>query len=72
MTRPHMPPADAPQDVVGTRLAAVRLGVDERTVLRWCEDGTLPVAWRTPGGHRRITRAAVDAQAEKLADQDAS
>lgn len=40
--------------VVGSRHAARMLGVDERTVVRWADDGHLPVAYRTPGGHRRF------------------
>ncbi len=66
MTRAHQAPV--PGEYVGTRLAAERLGVTERTVLRWCDDGVLPVAWVTPGGHRRIAAAAVTAQAERLED----
>lgn len=70
MTRAHNPPNGRPSEYVGTRQAAVELGVTERTALRWCEDGTLPVAWRTPGGHRRITPAAVLRLREKLAEAD--
>jgi len=46
-------------DVYTTREAARRLGVSLRTVQLWVESGTLP-AWKTMGGHRRISRAAVD------------
>ena len=67
MTRPHPAPVDAPP-AVGPRKASELLEVTERTVLRWCEDGTLPVAWRTPGGHRRIAVADVEARREVLAD----
>lgn len=46
-------------DVYTTREAARRLGVSLRTVQLWVESGTLP-AWKTMGGHRRISREAVD------------
>ena len=35
------------------------LGVAVRTVQLWVESGVLP-AWRTAGGHRRVSREAVD------------
>jgi len=46
-------------DVYTTREAARRLGVSLRTVQLWVESGTLP-AWKTMGGHRRISREVVD------------
>ena len=46
-------------DVLSTREAAEKLGVALRTVQLWVESGVLP-AWKTAGGHRRISRAAVD------------
>lgn len=46
-------------DVCTTRQAARRLGVSLRTVQLWVENGTLP-AWKTVGGHRRISTEAVD------------
>ena len=46
-------------DVLSTREAAEQLGVALRTVQLWVENGVLP-AWKTAGGHRRISRAAVD------------
>jgi excisionase family DNA binding protein len=46
-------------DVLSTREAAERLGVALRTVQLWVESGILP-AWKTAGGHRRISRAAVE------------
>ena len=49
----------ANQDVLSTRDAAERLGVALRTVQLWVEHGVLP-AWKTAGGHRRISRAAVE------------
>lgn len=60
MTRPQPAPAGV-GPCTGTRGAAARLGVTERTVHRWTEDGTLPVAYRTAGGHRRILVADVEA-----------
>jgi excisionase family DNA binding protein len=50
-------------DVMSTRDAAQVLGVALRTIQLWVEGGVLP-AWKTAGGHRRISRAAV----EQLAD----
>jgi excisionase family DNA binding protein len=49
----------ANDDVLSTREAAERLGVALRTVQLWVESGVLP-AWKTAGGHRRISRAAVE------------
>lgn len=43
-----------------TREAAERIGVSHRTVQMWVENGALQ-AWKTAGGHRRITHASVDA-----------
>jgi excisionase family DNA binding protein len=51
-------------DVLSTREAAERLGVALRTVQLWVEGGVLP-AWKTAGGHRRISRVAV----ERLIDE---
>lgn len=49
----------ANEDVLSTREAAERLGVALRTVQLWVESGVLP-AWKTAGGHRRISRVAVE------------
>lgn len=49
----------ANDDVLSTREAAERLGVALRTVQLWVESGVLP-AWKTAGGHRRISRSAVE------------
>lgn len=46
-------------DVMTTREVGERLGVAVRTVQLWVEAGVLP-AWRTAGGHRRISRVAVE------------
>lgn len=53
MTRPQARP-EGVGECVGPRLAAVMLGVTERTVRRWAEDGTLETAYTTAGGHRRF------------------
>jgi excisionase family DNA binding protein len=47
-------------DLMTTREAGEKLGVAVRTVQLWVEAGLLP-AWRTAGGHRRISRDAVEA-----------
>lgn len=43
-----------------TRAAAELLGVSVKTAQAWVEAGVLQ-AWKTPGGHRRITRQSVAA-----------
>lgn len=45
-------------DYCSTKEAAAILGVSHRTVQLWVENGTLQ-AWRTAGGHRRITVESV-------------
>jgi len=42
-----------------TREAAKRLGISLRTAQLWSESGILE-AWKTEGGHRRITQESVD------------
>ena len=42
-----------------TRQAADRIGVSHRTVQMWVENGSLK-AWKTAGGHRRITNESVE------------
>lgn len=60
-----------------TREAAQMLGVSLRTVQLWTESGLLE-AWKTEGGHRRITRASVqrllagEPPAEAAASPDAA
>lgn len=64
-------------ETVSTREAAVILGVCVRTVQLWVESGRLQ-AWKTPGGHRRISRKSVEKElrsrvskrAEPVADFD--
>lgn len=46
-------------DYCSTKEAAAVLGVSHRTVQLWVENGTLQ-AWRTAGGHRRITLESVN------------
>jgi len=48
-----------PADYCSTKEAAAILGVSHRTVQLWVENGTLQ-AWRTAGGHRRITVESVN------------
>src|SRR4051812_205275 len=52
--------------------AAKHLGVAERTLRRWANDGRLP-AYSTPGGHRRFRVADVEAFLEgaRMDTQDA-
>ena len=45
--------------VIGTQEAARQLGVSVRTVQLWVERGILD-AWKTPGGHRRISLQSVE------------
>lgn len=47
-------------EIVTTRQAADMLGVAVSTVQKWVELGKL-TSWKTPGGHRRIPLAAVQA-----------
>ncbi len=42
-----------------TREAAELLGISVRTAQLWVENGQL-AAWKTPGGHRRVMRDAVE------------
>jgi len=52
-------PAYNAADYCSTKEAAAVLGVSHRTVQLWVENGTLQ-AWRTAGGHRRITVESVN------------
>lgn len=49
---------EANMDVCSTRAAAQQLGVSLRTVQLWVDSGILR-AWKTPGGHRRVTTESV-------------
>lgn len=52
-------PTSTRTEYLTTREAAAILGVALRTVQLWVESGALR-AWKTAGGHRRITRESVD------------
>ena len=56
---PQAAPSYNPADYCSTKEAAATLGVSHRTVQLWVENGTLQ-AWRTAGGHRRITVESVN------------
>lgn len=45
-------------DRIPSREAAALLGVHPDTLKRWVEAGRL-TCWRTPGGHRRYSRAEI-------------
>ena len=47
-----------PSDYCTTREAAKILGTSLRTIQLWVESGILQ-AWKTPGGHRRVTRESM-------------
>lgn len=49
-----------------TRTAAQLLGLSVRTIQQWVEKGRLK-GWKTPGGHRRITRESVARELEATA-----
>jgi len=66
VTRRHAAP-EGVGPCVGSRRAGEILGVDERTVVRWADEGFLPVAYRTPGGHRRFEIRAVEETLAQLA-----
>jgi len=51
-------------DTLSTLKAAELLGVTQRTVQLWAESGIL-IAWKTPGGHRKVTSASVNQIIEK-------
>ncbi|MEM8913867.1 MAG: excisionase family DNA-binding protein [Planctomycetota bacterium] len=46
-------------DYLSCKQAAQTLGVSGSTIKRMCDDGVVP-SMRTPGGHRRIPRTAID------------
>jgi excisionase family DNA binding protein len=52
-------PAGNRSDFCTTRQAAERIGVSHRTVQMWVENGALQ-AWKTAGGHRRVTNASIE------------
>lgn len=59
-------------EILTTAQAAKLLGVSVRTAQLWVESGEIP-SWKTPGGHRRIPRAAiVDMLASRKTDRPVS
>lgn len=58
MNKP-LPPERLTADALSTRQVASMLGVTVRTVQLMVDRGDLQ-AWKTPGGHRRITRASAE------------
>ncbi len=56
-------------DLMTTSDVAKELGVTIRSVQLWVEQGVLE-GWKTPGGHRRITRASFNRIALGQVDQD--
>ncbi|MDF0605107.1 excisionase family DNA-binding protein [Neisseriaceae bacterium TC5R-5] len=54
-------------DLISTGEAAKLLGVSLRTIQLWVESNTLR-AWKTVGGHRRLSRSEVEAMATQQAD----
>lgn len=51
-------------ETMSTLIAAKILGVTQRTVQLWTESGVL-IAWKTPGGHRKVTTESVNKIIEK-------
>ncbi|OYT88416.1 MAG: hypothetical protein CFE46_08525 [Burkholderiales bacterium PBB6] len=64
-------PTSSPTDVLTTQQAARLLGISTTSVQKMVGRGEL-AAWVTPGGHRRIQRAAVDALLARDAVERAS
>ena len=60
-----------PKSFCTTREAAELLGVSLRTAQLWAESGLLE-AWKTDGGHRRITRASIERLLNTPSIKDAS
>jgi DNA-binding transcriptional MerR regulator len=52
---------------VGSTEASFILKVNPRTVARWADDGTLPLAELTESGFRRFHRSTVEALAAQMA-----
>ena len=65
MTR-HQDPQPAPGLMTPAEVAKA-FKVDPMTVTRWARSGRLS-AIRTPGGHRRYSRAEVEAQLNRAGD----
>lgn len=58
-TAESLPDANVADAFLTTREAAQVLGVSLRTVQLWVDGGTLD-AWKTVGGHRRVTKESVE------------
>lgn len=56
------------KELLTTREAAERLGVGTTSIKRWADSGVLECV-KTPGGHRRFPREAVDAMLESEGDR---
>ena len=66
-TNPQMPAMNpALPETISTREAAKLLGTSLRTVQLWVENATLE-AWKTPGGHRRVTMRSINRILEERA-----
>lgn len=57
--------------ILTTRAVAAMLGVAVSTAQHWIESGAI-ASWKTPGGHRRVRRSAVQALLEETARAQAS
>jgi len=62
---------DIASGYVGTKDAAAMLGVSVSTIQKMVESGTLE-AWRTQGGHRRITLASLQREIGRLPEPAAT
>jgi len=51
--------ANQEDEILTTRQVAELLGVSVKTAQTWVTSGVIE-AWKTPGGHRRVRRSAVD------------
>lgn len=62
---------DIDDPILTTREAARLLGVAVSTAQVWMESGALPT-WKTPGGHRRVRRSAVERLVKRQATEAAA
>lgn len=63
--------SDEAPDIVKTPEAARILGMTETTLVKAANDGQVP-CWKTPGGHRRFSRSALEALKNEPAKAAAS
>lgn len=61
----NSPRLEAPEPFVGTKEAAMILGVSISTVQKLVDSGAIN-AWRTDGGHRRLSLASVQVAAKRM------